>query len=350
MLIYIMNRVGPPFKISPRIPSSVVYVPDTPTPPPTIITASVQDTPENSVQETSIDTENKIFKLSNGETNYESIDSNDFLKRVQDIIKEKKIVLNILTPCYGSTVFVGFVSSLVKTLEIFRNIGLVTEIIFCRNDSLVTRARNNLVSKSLYNRNVTHILFIDSDITWEPIDILKLILADKGVVGGVYPLKKYNWNELNKKSEEMEIQKNWIKKKNDSILNNITDENTIVANLLKYNLNYVDNIMKIEKNLASVKHIATGFMMIQRNVFIQMMEAYPSTKYVDDVGFLGPNENEFSYSLFDCMIKDGHYLSEDWCFCERWIKLGGEIFIDVSIPLTHTGIEDYVGNYVLSIM
>ena len=66
--------------------------------------------------------------------------------------------------------------------------------------------------------------------------------------------------------------------------------------------------------------------------------------------FLEPNENEFAYALFDCAVENGHYLSEDWLFCNRWTNLGGKIFIDVSINLTHTGIEDYNGSYITSLI
>jgi hypothetical protein len=90
--------------------------------------------------------------------------------------------------------------------------------------------------------------------------------------------------------------------------------------------------------------------MIKRNTIEKMMEAFPSTKYVDDVHFLKPDENEFAYALFDCGVEDGHYYSEDWLFCHRWTKMGGEIFIDVSINLTHTGVEDYQGSYIASIL
>jgi hypothetical protein len=112
----------------------------------------------------------------------------------------------------------------------------------------------------------------------------------------------------------------------------------------------LNNTLSIEKNLAKVKHLATGFMMIKRNVIEKMSMAFPSTKYVDDVNFLKPNENEFAYALFDCGVEEGHYFSEDWLFCHRWSKMGGTIWIDVSISLTHTGIEDYRGCYIASMM
>ena len=84
-----------------------------------------------------------------------------------------------------------------------------------KNDSLVSRARNNLVAKALTDPDTTHIMFIDSDISWEPFDIFKLILSEKPLVGGVYPMKHYFWDRLlpkpgDKKSavEEMLERKN----------------------------------------------------------------------------------------------------------------------------------------------
>jgi hypothetical protein len=109
-------------------------------------------------------------------------------------------------------------------------------------------------------------------------------------------------------------------------------------------------VSEIENNLAKVKHLATGFMLIRRNLLESMMKAFPSTKYTDDVNFLKPEENAMAYALFDCGVEEGHYFSEDWLFCSRWSKMGGEIYIDVSINLTHTGIEDYRGCYISSII
>ena len=61
-----------------------------------------------------------------------------------------------------------------------------------------------------------------------------------------------------------------------------------------------------------------------------MFIAYPSTKYSDDVGFLTENENKYAYALFDCGVEDGHYLSEDWMFCNRWRKINEDVFVDTT--------------------
>ena len=266
----------------------------------------------------------------------------DFEKRVKDFAEKTNPYVCILTPCYGGVSFIEYVTSLINTLNMFRSLGINIKIEFCRNDSLVSRARNNLVAKALNDPKVTHILFIDNDIIWEPVSVLKLLIADKAIIGGVYPLKNYFWNKLT----EPNIVKNWIDAKNSSMLKDIISDEGIVQNkLLKYNLNLLPEGLTIENNIGRVKHIATGFMMIKRDTLEKMFAAFPSTKYTDDVSFLRPEENRFAYALFDCGVEDDHYYSEDWMFCSRWSKMGGEIWVDISINLTHIGIERYTGSY-----
>jgi|TARA_Y100000992_G_scaffold1991_1_gene1319 hypothetical protein len=270
-------------------------------------------------------------------------------EKIEQFVNEKKPVVYILTPCYGSVCYVNYVYSLMMTLEMFRQYKITANVEFCKSDSLVTRARNNLIAKAMNDPNMTHILFIDNDISWEPFDILKLLLHDKNIVGGIYPLKNYHWNKLLENNGESV--KNMIEKKNKSQLSDfINDENMIQYNLLNYNINYKSNEIKIEKNLTEVKHIPTGFMLLKRSVIEKMQEAYPSTKYTDDVHFLTEEENKYCYALFDCGVEDKHYFSEDWMFCHRWSKMGGKLWIDISINLTHTGIEDYRGSLLSSLL
>ena len=253
----------------------------------------------------------------------------------------------ILTPCFGSTCYVNYVLCLMKTIEFFKQQNIAVCIEFCKNDSLVSRARNNLVAKAMTDTQCTHILFIDNDISWNPVDILKLIVSEKPLVGGVYPLKHYDWTKVSSPTYVADC----ISRKNASILKTtVTNEDMLQHNMLQYNVNYIDKTLTIHNNLARVKHLATGFMMIRREMMEQMMVAYSETKYIDDVQFLQSHENAMAYALFDCGVREGHYFSEDWLFCDRWSKLGGEIYIDVSINLCHTGIEDYSGSYISSII
>lgn len=281
-------------------------------------------------------------------------ENNSFEDRIKNYVEKYQPVVYILTPCYASLCYVNYILCLLATKELFEKYKIGFKVEFCKNDSLVSRARNNLIAKAMSNPLMTHMIFIDADITWTPIDILKLVVADKPLVGGLYPLKNYNWGALiadEKNPYNSNPVQSLINKKNKSQFRDLIDDESMVQfNLLKYNVNYLSNTISIEQNLTQVKHLATGFMMMQRCIIGKMSQAFPSTKYVDDVGFLRNNENDFAYALFDCGVEEGHYFSEDWLFCHRWTKMGGEIYIDVSIALSHTGTEDYKGNYLATLI
>jgi hypothetical protein len=262
------------------------------------------------------------------------------------------ICLYILTPCFGGLCYTSFVSSLMSTVEAMKQYNIETHIEFCNNDSLVSRARNNLIARAMHDPKTTHMLFIDNDIQWDPVDILKLIITDKDLVGGVYPLKKYNWNKLSTKvGQDSLLANKWIEQKNKSVFKDtISDEDLVQFRSLAYNINYKDNKLHIQNNLAEVKHLATGFMMIKRCVIEKMQKGFPYTKYIDDVNFLNGDENTQAYALFDCGVENNHYYSEDWLFCERWANMGGDIFVEVTINLSHTGTEQYRGCFLSTIM
>ena len=301
---------------------------------------------------------NTIMSASSNGLNIEprGIQEMDFEAKVRSYVMANRPKLVILTPCYGSLCYVNYVTCLMTTLAMFNNYGFPIKVEFCRNDSLVSRARNNLIAKAMSDTDATHFMFIDNDITWNPVDILKLILSEKPLVGGVYPIKQYNWakvigNGMPAGTPGSNPVQDWITAKNKSqIRDYISDTDLIQNRLLRYNINHVSNVIQVENNLTEVKHLATGFMMIRRDLIEKMFIAFPSTKYTDDVGFLEGEENKYAYALFDCGVEEDHYLSEDWMFCSRWKKMGGKIYVDVSIHLNHTGIEDYKGSFIASLI
>lgn len=267
--------------------------------------------------------------------------------KIKGFVFYNKPCVYILTPCYGSVCYVNYVQCLLETIEVFKKFKIDYHIEFCKNDSLVTRARNNLIAKAMSNLKMTHIMFIDNDITWNPIDILKLLVSEKDVIGGIYPKKQYHWERL----ANTGTVDNWLETKNKSELSNMIDDALLIQHkLLDYNLNHLDNTIRIEKNLIKVKHIATGFMMIKREVIEKMSYSLQETKYTDNVNFLLAGEQKYAYALFDCAVVDGQYYSEDWLFCHRWMKLGGNNWADISINLNHIGIEDYKGSFLSTLI
>ena len=79
----------------------------------------------------------------------------------------------------------------------------------------------------------------------------------------------------------------------------------------------------------------TGFMLMKRSVFEQMMAGLPRNA-LSPPRTTGPTPNPSpnQYALFDCIIEKetGHYLSEDYTFCKRWRAIGGKVWLDTQQP------------------
>lgn len=277
-----------------------------------------------------------------------------FEQRIKDYFSvHKKTRIYILTPCYGGMCYTNFTNTLNETSLLFAQLGIELKIEFCKGDSLVHRARSNLITRAISDPLMTHCMFIDADITWNSADILKLVMADKEIVGGAYPIKHYNFNLLVKDGKPTDfLEKIFEKKRNSPYkeINAISDELYLRAHLVKYNINHVRPEIEIVNNLIEVRHLATGFMMIKRECIEEMQRRYPDTKFDCDINFLKKEENVNSFALFDTGVYENHFLSEDWLFCERWKLIGGKIFMDVTINLVHSGTEDFYGNFLCNFL
>lgn len=260
------------------------------------------------------------------------------------VVETRKPRVVIGTPCYGGMAYTNYFVSLMHTLKMMEANGIDCYPIFIQGESLITRGRNNIVAKFLNDPLATHLIFIDADIAWNPIDVLKLLQHNKDIVGGIYPMKTYKFENLDFKNLSDIIERN-----KGSLHSSIPTPEFIRQNLMKYNLNHKHAQFKVEKNLVEVKHIANGFMMIKREVLEKMIEAHPEFKFWDDMGCLNKEEDRFAYTLFDCKVVDGHYFSEDWLFCHRWEEMGGSIYTDITINLTHIGTHHFQGRFLSSL-
>lgn len=247
----------------------------------------------------------------------------------------EKICVAICTPMYGGVGMLDYFLSYIATIKLLESVGISHKFYYTKQESLVQRARNSLVGFALEQSDVTHIFFIDADIHWNEIDVLSLLDGNVDVSGGIYPKKSYNFKKLLNSTEDI------LKSKNNNKFNvNVSDESFLKHHLVDYNLNGCGN-SHIENGLYEVRHIATGFMMIKRQVFEQMIQAHPEWEYKDDI-YNPPIDTKF-YAFFDCIIKDSHYLSEDWTFCDRWRDMGGKVYANITIALNHIGSVAYEG-------
>jgi hypothetical protein len=115
---------------------------------------------------------------------------------------------------------------------------------------------------------------------------------------------------------------------------------------LEYVVTLEDKVLKIENNCIEVNEIGTGFLMIKKRVFNEMIKKLPNIKYEPLVMTTCHNKDCF-YAFFDTGIDQErkHYISEDYYFCKKWRDMGGKIYARVDIPLTHIGTMKYKGSF-----
>ena len=218
----------------------------------------------------------------------------------------RKTRLHFCVPCYGGQVTEAFFISMLKFMATANRLGLNFTVDTMVNESLITRGRNSLVAKFLaFEPKSSHLMFIDADIGFEPEEVIKLIIADKDVAGGLYPKK---------------------------------------ALPIQYVVNRIPNSAK-EGNLVEVANLGTGFMLIKRAVLEKLIMARPDLHYADAIG-LDPKYDPYKFALFDTEIDPitKEYLSEDYYFCKLWRANGGKIWADLTIKLDHTGYYKFAGD------
>jgi hypothetical protein len=255
-----------------------------------------------------------------------------------ELEKLRKNKLFVATPMYGGMAHGLYIKSSLDLQNIMAKYGIETKFSFLFNESLITRARNYLVDEFL-RTDFTHFLFIDSDISYSAQDVVALMALDKDVIGGPYPKKAINWENVAAAA-----------RKHPDMDPNELDK--LVGQ-------YVFNVVKGTKTFSvteplEVLEIGTGFMMVKREVFDRMKEAYPKIHYKPDhVGQKNFDGSRYIHAYFDTVIDysdsitgggSDRYLSEDYMFCQMWRKIGGQIYLCPWMKTQHVGTYAFSGN------
>jgi len=279
-------------------------------------------------------------------------------------LQKRKLFLAV--PMYGGQCAGMFTRSVADLSAICTKHGIPLQLFFLFNESLVTRARNYCVDEFMRS-GATHLMFIDSDIGFNPQDVIALLAmqneeSEYDVIGGPYPKKCISWEKIKQAVDK-----------------GMADENP--NNLEKYVGDYVFNPKTTQREIplnqpVEVLEIGTGFMMIRRKTFEDYQKAFPHLWYKPDhvrtEHFDGTRE---IMSYFDCVIDRGYghedmfkllddvaaggdltelqtraknmrevektaskrYLSEDYMFCYNVQKMGAKVFLCPWMQLQHVG-------------
>ena len=212
---------------------------------------------------------------------------------------EQPRVRNVMvaSPSYDGKATVWHIAALVESAKIGLANGVNIIPIYMSYDALVQRARNDIFKLAI-DTGVDDLFFIDCDVDWNPQDLFRLLSHDAAIVAA--PI---------------------IKK---------SDQTTFSVKLL-------GEFKVLENGLTEVDGVATGFMRIRRDALEKIWDSCEE--------YMEPHKPEPSRMVFDVKIVDGELWSEDIVFCNRWLELGGKVYIDPLVNCGHVGDKRWVGDF-----
>jgi hypothetical protein len=250
-------------------------------------------------------------------------------------LRKRKIFL--ATPMYGGQCAGMFAKSVADLAAICSKYQIPLQLYFLFNESLITRARNYCADEFMRS-DATHMIFLDSDIGFNPQDVIALLaLQDDDspydVIGAPYPKKCISWEKVKQAVDK-----------------GIADEDPNV--LEKFVGDYVFNPKGDQKEIpigqpVEVREIGTGFMMIRRKTFEKYTEVFSELHYKPDhirtAAFDGSRE---IMAFFDCIIdpESKRYLSEDYMFCYNVQKAGMKVWFCPWMQTQHVGMYVFGGS------
>lgn len=244
-------------------------------------------------------------------------------------LRENKLF--VATPMYGGMCAGMFAKSTADLSALCTNYGIPLQFYYLFNESLITRARNYCVDEFMRSE-AEHLMFIDSDIGFNPQDVLALMALqaedpDKyPVIGGPYPKKCISWEKI-----KLAVDKG------------IADDDPNV--LEKFVGDYVFNPKNGTGSIAinepvEVLEIGTGFMMISKKALKKFVAAYPQYLYKPDhvrtEAFDGSREITMFFQA-EVDPKSKRYLSEDYWFCQKIQEIGLSTWFCPWMSMQHVG-------------
>lgn len=198
----------------------------------------------------------------------------------------------IATPAYDGRLDVWYTTSLVNSVRVAQDNGIFLHPVFMSYDALVQRARNDLFRLGL---EYDAVIWIDSDLEWNPMWIMELLGSDKDVIGGTY----------RKKTDDAELY-------------------TVKTN----NLESKDGLIKVDG-------LGMGFVKMSKKAVQALWDA--SQPY--------QNEGREGRMICDIQIVDGQLVSEDNVVTRKLADLGFDIWLDPRMTCCHIGTKKFYGNF-----
>ena len=214
--------------------------------------------------------------------------------------------------CYNQTCNANYMLAVISLIQKFQELNIKLTLYPIMAEALVSRGRNAAVAHFMGSSS-THIFFIDSDIVFNPSDVIKLLNSGKSVIGSVYPKK-------------------FLKTQNNSLQ-------------VEFNAN---GQVGIEGDVCLVDYVPAGFLCIRRDAIEKLISENLDLKYTNGIeGYHSAESVDYYYDFFkpgvDPLTKQ--YLGEDYGFCKLLKDAGVPMYVYPNITLAHVGYFNYIGNF-----
>ena len=245
--------------------------------------------------------------------------------------------LFLATPMYGGMCAGMFAKSSADLSALCTQYGIPLQMYYLFNESLITRARNYCVDEFMRS-DAEHLMFIDSDIGFNPQDVIALMALQAqdekyDIIGGPYPKKCISWEKIKSAVDK-----------------GIADDDPNV--LEKFVGDFVFNPKGGQQTIqisepCEVLEIGTGFMMISKRALKKFTESYQQYSYKPDhvrtEHFDGSREIlQYFQAEIDPVSK--RYLSEDYWFCQKAQAIGLRTWFCPWMKMQHVGTYIFGGS------
>jgi hypothetical protein len=229
----------------------------------------------------------------------------------------------LATPAFGGMLHSKYVTSIIPSCNELAVRGIPNGIYILPNESLISRARNRCAAFAL-KHGFERLMFIDADIGWNLEDFKSILQSDKRVIGGTYPIKQLSPSRLAYNPFDQLNFPEGIRPRGIEELQYLKEH---------YAVNGAGEV--------AVRHIPTGFMMIDCSVFRDLQKFVPHYQQEDT----GDGTFETHYDYFPIRLAGEMYESEDWAFCSLVSEhLDCGIWLNTNVVLSHTGIYTYTAD------
>ena len=241
--------------------------------------------------------------------------------------------------------------SLLLTQQMLIENGIQYELYFIFEKEFTLNNRNSAIEYAFSKKDITHILFINSDIQFSQTDILKMINHNKDVMCGGCPQKQYSWPNIISCKKQIENLENLITAhsngKDDSASRNkiekliMNSANSIVSVISSYDvgLNYGVPLKVESAELLKIKSTKFAFVMIKRDVVDHLCHKYKYLKYNNPI-----KQGSILFDLFRAEVDNNQFIDAEQSFCNKLSNIGCDVYLNININIAIIGNHKYGGN------